>query len=64
MTSKITVDARIMNLIKKLAGDKLEKVTAEAQRLHQEDKKLERAWADALETFKCLPKAEKEEEDV
>lgn len=49
-----TVDKRIADLTKRLAGDKLDVVLIQAEEYLLLGKKKERALADALEKFKLV----------
>lgn len=45
---------KVQNLYKTLAGDKLVKCDALAETLVLQGFKQERAWAEALDVFKCV----------
>jgi hypothetical protein len=49
-----TTQSKVFALYKRLAGDKLHKCDALAVSLINEGYKPERAWAEALDIFKCV----------
>lgn len=59
-----TPAAQVYNLYKRLAGDKLSKCDEVAEGLVQQGYKQERAWAEALDVYKCVKNDSVEEDNV